>query len=50
MYLVYLNFDEVEYTVYEDDGLLEVVLVLNKEADTNFTIQIMDVNASATGE
>ena len=48
--LVYLNFDKTEYTVYEDDGLLEVVLVLDKEADNNFTIQVMDDSNNATSE
>ena len=48
--LVYLHFEEAEYTFGEEDESLEVVLVLNKEVTTNVTIQIMNINNAATGE
>ena len=48
--LVYLHFEKPEYTFGEEDGSLKVVLVLDKKADTDVTIQVMDVNNTATGE
>ena len=48
--LVYLNFDKENFTVHEDDGFAEVVLVLDKEAGADFVIYVMDRSNTATGE
>ena len=48
--LVYLNFGKENFTVYEDEGFAEVVLVLDKEADADFVIYVMDRSNTATGE
>ena len=50
IYVVYLNFDQQNYTVNEDDGVVEVVLVLDKKADADFNISVMDDSNTATGE
>ena len=48
--LVYLNFGKENFTVYEDEGFAEVVLVLDKKADADFVIYVMDNSNTATGE
>ena len=38
------------YSVNEDDGPVQPVLVLSDMAPTDITVQVMDISRSATGE
>ena len=40
---------ESTYTVNENGGAIEVELVLTKPSSTNFTVQVMNVDVTATG-
>ena len=48
--LVYLNFSQAEYNIYEDDGPLCIELIFNKPVCFDVTIQIIDSTGNATGK
>ena len=43
-------FSETTYSVDEDDGPAQPVLVLSNPASMSFTIQVTNTDGSATGE
>ena len=45
-----IYFEKTAYSVYEDDGLLTVVLTLDKPAITNFSVQVTDVNITTNSK
>ena len=45
-----VNFSEEAYTVYEHQGVLCLMLVLDNSAPTDFKVNISDVNYTATGK
>ena len=45
-----IYFENTAYSVYEDDGLLTVVLTLDKPAYTNFSVQVTDVNITTNSK
>ena len=45
-----IYFEKTAYSVYEDDGLLTVVLTLDKPAYTNFTVQVTDINITTNSK
>ena len=47
---MYIKFEKTTYSVYEDDGLLTVVLTLDKPAFTNFLVQVTDVNITTNSK
>ena len=47
---MYIYFEKTAYSVYEDDGLLTVVLTLDKPAFTNFSVQVTDANITTNSK
>ena len=47
--LVYLNFSQTEYNIYEDDGPLCIELTFNKPAHFDTTIEIINSTGNTTG-
>ena len=45
-----IYFEKTAYSVYEDDGLITVVLTLDKPAITNFSVQVTDANITANSK
>ena len=45
-----IYFEKTAYSVYEDDGLLTVVLTLDKPAITYFSVQVTDVNVTTNSK
>ena len=45
-----IYFEDTAYSVYEDDGLIKVVLTLDKPTYTNFSIQVTDVNVTTNSK
>ena len=46
---VAVSFMKSTYSVNENGGAIEVELVLTKPSSTDFTIQVMNVDVTATG-
>lgn len=44
-----MNFGESDYVVLEDEGLLEISLVLDRPADSELSVEIVTFDSSATG-
>ena len=44
-----MGFNQSEYSVDEDDGLVTVVLILSNPLSTNITVLVKDSDGSATG-
>ena len=47
---IVVNFEELTYYVNEDNGTVEVVLLLSDSLSTDVTIQVLTTDGSATGE
>ena len=47
---VNIKFEKTTYSVYEDDGLLTVVLSLDKPALKNFSVQVIDANVTTNSK
>ena len=47
---IVVNFEELTYSVDEDDGTVELVLLLSDSLSTDVTIQVVTTDGSATGE
>ena len=45
-----MGFNQSQYSVVEDDGLVTVVLILSDPLSTDFTVLVKDTNGSATGK
>ena len=45
-----IYFEKTAYSVYEDDGLLTVVLTLDKPAFTTFSVQVTDANVTTNSK
>ena len=45
-----IKFENTTYSVYEDDGLLTVVLTLDKPALKNFSVQVTDANVTTNSK
>ena len=45
-----VSFGQSTYSVNEDDGLVQPVLVLSNPSSTNITVQVRDNSNNATGE
>ena len=45
-----VSFEELTYSVDENDGTVELVLLLSDSLSTNVTIQVVATDGSATGE
>ena len=45
-----VNFEELTYSVDENDGTVELVLLLSDSLSTDVTIQVVTTDGSATGE
>ena len=49
-YLVAIGFNQSTYTVDEDDGPAQPVLVLSNPSSTDITVQVRSNDITATGE
>jgi len=49
-YLVAIGFNQSTYTVDEDDGPAQPVLVLSSPSSTDITVQVRSNDVTATGE
>ena len=47
---IVVNFEEFTYSVDEDNGTVELVLLLSDSLSTDVTIQVVTTDGSATGE
>ena len=47
---VTVSFEQPTYTVNEDDGRVEPVLVLSNPSSSVITVQVFSTNGSATGK
>ena len=45
-----IKFNQSSYNVDEDGGVVQPVLVLNRQSSTNITVYIRDNSNNATGE
>ena len=45
-----VNFSQSTYSVNEDDGVVQPVLVLSNQSSTNITVRVRDNSNNATGE
>ena len=45
-----VRFDQPTYSVNEDDGPAQPVLVLSNQSSTNITVKVFSTDDSATGE
>ena len=45
-----IRFDQSTYSVNEDDGSAQPVLVLSKPSSTDVTVQVFNADGTATGE
>ena len=48
--MITVSFSQSTYSVNEDDGLVQPVLVLSNPSSTNITVQVRDTSNTATGE
>ena len=49
-YIDYLNFNQSEYGIFEDEGPLCITLTLDKPALFNTTVEVIEVGNGATGK
>jgi len=47
---ILLKFNQLTYSVDEDDGLVQTTLVLSNPSSTDITVQIIDTADTATGK
>ena len=47
---VAVSFIKSTYNINEDDGAVQVELVLTKPSSADFTVQVMNVDGTATGK
>ena len=45
-----MSFSQAMYSVNEDSGLLQPVLILSNSSETDTTVQVLTVDESATGK
>ena len=47
---IIIRFDKLSYSVDEDSGVVQPVLVFNRQSSTNITVYVRDNSNNATGE
>ena len=45
-----MSFSQAMYSVNEDSGLLQPILILSNSSETDTTVQVLTVDESATGK